>query len=592
MKRKILSIILVICLLAGILPLSANAAASGTCGPNAVWDYDFNNKVLTVSGSGPMYDWDWDTEREEDTPPWSDKRLHILEIVVKDGITHIGDDAFAGCRYMTRITLPDSVTSVGNDAFYVCEELHWDFKLPQYLETIEKHAFYQCNSLTEIELPDTLSNIEDEAFYDCSALSTVTLSRNLYNRISPEKMFVKCPTITFKDKSDVSTIATLETVNPSTEPKPDPEDPDDEDPAEEPDPDEEESEEPTEPLPFVDVKAGEWYEKAVRYAYENGLFAGTSDTTFSPDTGMTRGMFVTVLGRKSGINTEDYLRYRFIDAKIGDWYTPYVEWAASYNIVSGVGPQKFEPNTRITREQMATILYRYAQKTGNDTTYTADRYNSFPDITQVSNYAEEAMQWATSKGILNGSNGKLNPKGTATRAQVAQVFMNCKDHLISTEVFGTEFIAPEPVFTPVPMNKLANYKSLSKGMTTAEFTQAYKAALEIVKPLAGYNKQSQLYNIAVQLRILDEEGITYSTTAPHYSDAYGYFIAKAASCAGCARATGLCLNILGYSYEHVNEGEWRHQWCRVRIGSEYWICDAYGLYCGPEPAPYKHPYLS
>ena len=64
-----------------------------------------------------------------------------------------------------------------------------------------------------------------------------------------------------------------------------------------------------------------------------------------------------------------------------------------------------------------------------------------------------------------------------------------------------------------------------------------------------------------------------------------------ASCAGCARATGLCLNILGMPYEHVNENQYSHQWCRVNIDGTYWICDAYGLYCGPEPAPYMHPYL-
>ncbi len=345
-------------------------------------------------------------------------------------------------------------------------------------------------------------------------------------------------------------------------------------------------------IPFTDVPDNAWYRRAVGYAWENSLFSGTSDTTFSPETGMTRGMFVTVLGRKTGIDTDDYMRYRFLDTKLGEYYAPYVEWAAEYSIVSGTDKTDFSPNQRITREQMAAILYRYAQKTGNDISYSEEKYFGFSDTDKVSNYAKTAMMWATSQGVLNGSNGKLDPQGTATRAQVAQVFMNCQDLLESTVISEKPVLVPEPTLNPVPINKLANYSSLSKGMTAGEFQQAYNEALKIVEDLNGYNKKSQLLNIAVRLRALDDAGIEYSTTAPHYADAYGYFISKKASCAGCARATGLCLNILGYPYEHVNEGEWSHQWCRVKVGSEYWICDAYGLYCGPEPAPYQHPYNS
>lgn len=251
----------------------------------------------------------------------------------------------------------------------------------------------------------------------------------------------------------------------------------------------------------------------------------------------------------------------------------------------------FQPNAQITREQMATILYQYAKKTGNDTSFTEETYNAFPDSGEVSSYAQTAMKWAASQGILSGTEGKLNPKCTATRAQVAQVFYNCREILVKAEVNGTPVLVEEPPFTPVPIDQLANYDSLSKGMTREQFTQAYNYAVEIVRPFNGYIEKSQLMGITSRLRMLFDQGIEYSTTAPHYDDAYGYFIDKKASCAGCTRATGLCLNILGYSYEHVNENEWSHQWCRVKLGNEYWICDPYGLYCGPEPAPYQHPYL-
>lgn len=146
-------------------------------------------------------------------------------------------------------------------------------------------------------------------------------------------------------------------------------------------------------------------------------------------------------------------------------------------------------------------------------------------------------------------------------------------------------------FTPVPMKDLANLKSLQKKASDSQLAEAYDAALKIVEPLAGQSMEAQLQGIASALRARFDSGMQYSMTADHYNDPYGYFILGSASCAGCTRATGLCLNILGIPYEHVNEGEYDHQWCRVNINGTYWICDAYGLYCGPEPAPYTHPYL-
>ena len=344
-------------------------------------------------------------------------------------------------------------------------------------------------------------------------------------------------------------------------------------------------------LPFTDVADDAWFRDAVEDVWEEGLFSGTSETRFSPDSGMTRGMFVTVLGKKSGIAPEEFMRYRFTDTKLGEYYAPYVEWAASYGIVSGTSKMSFQPNAQITREQMATILYQYAKKTGNDTSFTEEGWNAFSDCEAVSDYAQISMKWAVSHGVLAGFDGKLNPKGTATRAQVAQVFYNCKEVLAKTAVNGTPVLAEEPDFTPVSLDQLQNFASLSRGMTREQFVQAYNYAVEIVRPLNGYTDELQLMGITSQLRMLFDQGIEYSTTAAHYDDVYGYFIDKKASCAGCTRATGLCLNILGYSYEHVNENEWSHQWCRVRLGNEYWICDPYGLYCGVEPAPYRHPYL-
>lgn len=142
---------------------------------------------------------------------------------------------------------------------------------------------------------------------------------------------------------------------------------------------------------------------------------------------------------------------------------------------------------------------------------------------------------------------------------------------------------------PVPLKKLANYKSLKKKMTDSEFQQAYDAALKAVTPIAHWSREDQIRGITYYLRNLFSSGIVYTTSEPHYNDPYGYFVKGVASCAGCARATGLCLNILGIPYEHVNENKWDHQWCRIKVGNTYWISDAFVFYYGPEPAPYKHP---
>ena len=154
---------------------------------------------------------------------------------------------------------------------------------------------------------------------------------------------------------------------------------------------------------------------------------------------------------------------------------------------------------------------------------------------------------------------------------------------------GTQQTALTQKF-PVPINKLANYKSLKKKMTDAEFKQAYNVALEIVKPIAEWSREEQIKGITCYLRNMVYEGkVAYTTDEPHYNDPYGYFVKGVASCAGCTRATGLCLNILGIPYEHINENKWDHQWCRIKVGDQYWISDAFVFYYGPEPAPRKHP---
>ena len=175
-------------------------------------------------------------------------------------------------------------------------------------------------------------------------------------------------------------------------------------------------------LPFVDVPSGSWYEDAVWYVYENGLMAGTSDTTFAPDITTSRGMIVTILYRLEGTPAISGAS-GFTDVADGQYYTDAVAWAAANNIVGGYGNGLFGPNDTITREQMAAILYRYAQYKGYDVTASAD-LSGYSDAAQVSSYALAALQWANAEGLVNGtSDTTLTPGGSATRAQVAVILM-------------------------------------------------------------------------------------------------------------------------------------------------------------------------
>lgn len=173
---------------------------------------------------------------------------------------------------------------------------------------------------------------------------------------------------------------------------------------------------------FKDVPLGASYYEAVTYVSENGLFNGTSATTFSPDTSMTRSMFVTVLGRLEDIDTAKYVTPTFGDVESGQWYTAYVEWAAANSIVNGIGNGLYGINENVTIEQALTILARYnGFKQGSPSgKTTAD----FTDGASVSSWAADGVKWAVENGIYGGQSGKLNPTAPASRAAVAVMFAN------------------------------------------------------------------------------------------------------------------------------------------------------------------------
>ena len=351
---------------------------------------------------------------------------------IPDSVTSIGYGAFYGCTGLTSITIPDGVTSIGDGAFADCTGLasvcfmgdapvvNWK-TFQTYDE--ESYAFINIPGLTlyyiegksgwttptwgVAEYPTAVwdgVNIPQPHTHSYTAVVTApTCTEKGYTTYtcacgdSYKKDFVSALGHDFKD----GTCTRCGASDPNYKPV-----------------------DPTPEATFTDVSETAWYKNSVDYAVEHALMNGTGANTFEPESTMTRAMLVTVLWRyanapKPGANP-------FTDVPNGKWYTDAVAWAAENGVVNGVGDGKFEPDGSVTREQMATILYRYAQKVGIDTSKHTE-LSAFPDASRVSAYAREPMQWIVAEGVIGGSreNGQdwLNPQGNATRAEVATILM-------------------------------------------------------------------------------------------------------------------------------------------------------------------------
>ena len=184
--------------------------------------------------------------------------------------------------------------------------------------------------------------------------------------------------------------------------------------------------------PFKDVKETDWCYDAVQYARMNGFFNGTSATTFNPNGTMTRGMFVTVLGRMAGVDTTAYDgQSAFWDVPVTKYYAPYVAWAAKHGITTGTSEDTFNPNGLINRQQMAAFFVRYFEAFGVDYETGANITTIPADLANVSSYAKDAVLKLWKQGLLNGDGTNFNPKGNATRAHAATLTMRA-DQAVET----------------------------------------------------------------------------------------------------------------------------------------------------------------
>ena len=169
---------------------------------------------------------------------------------------------------------------------------------------------------------------------------------------------------------------------------------------------------------FADLPVVSWYKEGVSYALDHGLMNGVGSREFDPDGNVTRAMFVTILYRAENTPSVEGKSNPFTDVQNGKWYTEAVIWASDRGIVKGTSETTYSPDAPITREQIATILFRYSKSSPSDKSLS-----SFPDAGTVSSYAQNGMCWAVAEGIINGKDGKLAPKENATRCQIAAILM-------------------------------------------------------------------------------------------------------------------------------------------------------------------------
>lgn len=323
------------------------------------------------------------------------KCKNLVSVTMPDRITTIGDYTFSECTSLQSITLPASLSNISTALFNGCTALN-HVEVSGSVESVGKSAFGNCITLEKLILPEGVERISEHAFDNCRSLKILSLPKTI-NSISTDS-FYGCDNVTFYviNGSYAQVFASanrIPFVSGTLDPSPDyPE------------------------TPFLDVK-DHWAKSSIEWAYAKGYFKGTSPTKFSPDSPVNRGMLVTVLYRMEGSPTVG--TSNFTDVKANDYFASAVAWAQRTGVVNGMGNNTFKPYNNITREQLATMLYRYARYKQMNTSAQGN-LSKFKDVSDISDYAGSAISWAVGSGIINGiTSVKLSPKGTATRAQSA-----------------------------------------------------------------------------------------------------------------------------------------------------------------------------
>ena len=427
MKKRFLPLLLALCMVFTLLPASVSAAElvdSGTFGDGFAWTLDADG-LLTISGTGSM----------PDSHPWSDHQSEVKSLCLEPGITRLPTYAFDSYKALQSVSFPDTLqgigtwaffntgltevvipenTSVGDGAFESCRALE-TVVLPS-TAWLANSVFANCTALTFVVIPDGFTRINNYTFENCKSLEAVFLPSSI-TEIN-YRAFNGCENLKYifytGNEDQLSQIRISEANDPILNADvylipslPDP------------------------IYGFFDMPArSSWAYPGIAYCLDHGLMNGVSDTEFDPDGTLTRAMLVTVLWRLAGepAATQDcaFPDLGSPNDPAASWYLDTVAWAAEAGIVNGRPDGTFDPKGAITRQELATMLYRFAGVMKLDTSAKGD-LSVFPDDDQVLAYAVDAMTWANGAGLVKGNSrdgvNYLDPWGNATRAQVATILM-------------------------------------------------------------------------------------------------------------------------------------------------------------------------
>lgn len=333
----------------------------------------------------------------------------LEEVFIPNGVRKIGNFAFAGCPKLKSVFLPNSLTEIGEWIFSGSgmEKL----TIPDSIETIRYAAFYR-SQISEITIPASVKSIEHGAFLECFNLKTITFLGDMpaVGRIENSKYLYANEFEPFQDvvadvyypagnqsyseelKMALGSGLTWKILEEKPEQQPD--------------------------MAFSDVQEIDWYYDAVGFVFARGIMTGMNNTEFGPSVKLSRSHIATILYRMENEPEIIYDPTAFSDVADNQFYTNAVMWARSIGVITGYEDGRFGPSDENTREQMAVMMYRYANAMGLDTSRESD-LGGFPDAGKVSGFADSAVKWAVGEGLIQGDRGNINPQGTAERAQCA-----------------------------------------------------------------------------------------------------------------------------------------------------------------------------
>ncbi|MBR4880970.1 MAG: leucine-rich repeat protein [Clostridia bacterium] len=360
----------------------------------------------------------------------------ITELTLPEGTEYIGISAFSGCEDLTEVTLPDTVEIIGEAGFSSCHSLK-TVTLPKNLIGIEKHTFSDCEKLESAVLSENIEYIDNMAFAECHSLKNILIPGNV-KRIGRD-VFYNCTALESVDIesgveqierhafalcTSLTNITVPNTVSSIDEHSFD-----------------------LAPCTFdcpldsyaynyahsygipvkgeySDVSRTAWYYESIRDVSLKGYMSGMGDNKFSPQTNLTRAQFVQLLFAMEGLDKNDYTgETGFTDAPEGKWFSPAVKWAKDSGITSGISEGVFGVNSMVTREQLARFMMKYAEYRGQDVTGKAD-ISVYDDVSSVSAWAYDAIEWAVYEGIFTSMSDTslvLAPRNYSTRAIAARV---------------------------------------------------------------------------------------------------------------------------------------------------------------------------